>query len=94
MIESAYPIKGQWYKDNIGRLMQAVAFDEENDAIECEVTEFDLDSWNQLDIGPIEPPEDWSGPFNDLVPDDMGSTEKPKHSTDWNGPADDMDKED
>ena len=89
----------EWYKDSIVRVMQVVAYDESNDAIEVQLFEgegtgFDLDSWNQLEIELIEPPQDWSGPFNDLVADDMGSTEKPMHPTDWNGPADKMDQED
>jgi hypothetical protein len=99
MTEYIYPEEDEWYKDNIGRIMQVVACDEDSDAIEVqlfegEVTEFDLESWNQLEVEQIEPPEDWSGPFDDLVPDDMGNTEKPMHPTDWNGPADDMDRED
>jgi hypothetical protein len=99
MTDNIFPVEGEWYRDNIGRIMQVVAYDEDSDAIEVqlfegEVTEFDLDSWNQLEMELIEPPEDWSGPFDDLVPDDMGNTEKPMHPTDWNGPADEMDRED
>jgi hypothetical protein len=99
MTDDIFPLEGEWYRDNIGRIMQVVAYDEDSDAIEVqlfegEVTEFDLDSWNQLEMELIAPPEDWSGPFDDLVPDDMGNTEKPMHPTDWNGPADEMDRED
>ena len=99
MTDDIFPVEGEWYRDNIGRIMQVVAYDEDNDAIEVqlfegEVTEFDLDSWNQLEMELIAPPEDWSGPFDDLVPDDMGNTERPMHPTDWNGPADEMDRED
>lgn len=99
MTDDIFPVEGEWYRDNIGRIMQVVAYDEDSDAIEVqlfegEVTEFDLDSWNQLEMELIAPPEDWSGPFDDLVPDDMGNTEKPMHPTDWNGPADEMDRED
>ena len=79
MTDDIFPVEGEWYRDNIGRIMQVVAYDEDSDAIEVqlfegEVTEFDLDSWNQLEMELIEPPEDWSGPFDDLVPDDMGNT--------------------
>ena len=79
--------------------MQVVAYDEDNDTIEVqlfegEVTEFDLDSWNQPNLELVEPPEDWSEPFDDLGPDDMGSTEKSMHPTDCNGPADEVDQED
>ncbi len=99
MAGNVFPGEGKWYKDSIGRVMQVVAYDESNDAIEVQlfeggVTEFYLDSWSQLEIELIEPPQDRSGSFDDLVPDGMGSTEKHMHPTDWNGPADEMEQED
>ena len=99
MTENIFAREAEWYKDYLGRLLQVILFVEDDDYIEVqlfegEVTEFDLDSWNPLEIELIEPPEDWSGPFDDLVTDDMGNTEKPMYPTDWNGPADGMDKED
>ena len=94
-----YPRENDWYRDSAGRIMMVILFDEEDELVEVqlfegEITEFDLDSWNQLDLEPIEPPEDWSGPFDDLIPDDMGNTERPLHPIDWNGPADEMERED
>jgi len=99
MTENIFAREAEWYKDYLGRLLQVILFVEDDDYIEVqlfegEVTEFDLDSWNPLEIELIEPPEDWSGPFDDLVAEDMGNTEKPMYPTDWNGPADEMDKED
>jgi hypothetical protein len=90
MTDNICPREGEWYQDNIGRVMPVVVYDEDNDAIEVqllegEVAEFDLDSRNQLDIELIDPPEDWSGPFDDLGPDDMGNTEKgyAPHRLEW-----------
>lgn len=99
MTENIFAREAEWYKDYLGRLLQVILYKEDDDYIEVQlfegdVTEFDLDSWNPLEIELIEPPEDWSGPFDDLVAEDMGNTEKPMHPTDWNGPADEMDKED
>ena len=99
MAESLFPREGDWYKDSIGRVMQVVAYDESNDAVdvqlfEGEVTEFDFNSSNLLEIELVEPSEDWSGAFDDLVADDMGNTKKSVHPTDWNGPADEMEQKD
>jgi hypothetical protein len=99
MTENIFAREAEWYKDYLDRLLQVILYKEDDDYIEIQlfegdVTEFDLDSWNPLEIKLIEPPDDWSGPFDDLVADDMGNTEKPMHPTDWNGPADEMDQED
>jgi len=99
MTENIFPRESEWYKDYLGRLMQVILNNEEKDYIEVqlfegEIAEFDLDSWNQLDMERAEAPQDWSGPFDDLVADDMGNTEKPMHLTEWNGPADEMERED
>jgi hypothetical protein len=89
MTDSVFLSEGGWYQDNLNRAPHVVAYDEDNHAIEIQffkgdVTEFAIDSWNQLNIELIEPPEDWSGPSDDLVPNDTSSTEKPMHPTDWN----------
>lgn len=93
------PREHDWYRDETGRVMQVILFDEDEATVEVqlfegEITEFDLDNWYELELEAIDPPEDWSGPFDDLVADDMGNTEKPRHPTDWNGPADEMERED
>ena len=99
MTENIFAREAEWYKDYLDRPLQVILYKEDDDYIEVQlfesdVTEFDLDSWNPLEIELIEPPEDWSGPFHDLVTDDMGNAEKPMCPTDWNGPADKMDQED
>jgi hypothetical protein len=99
MTENIFAREAEWYKDYLDRLLQFILYKEDDDYIEVQlfdgdVTEFDLDSWNSLEIERIEPPEYWSGPYDDLVTDDMGNTEKLMHPTDWNGPADEMDQED
>jgi len=93
------PREHDWYRDEAGTLMQVTLFDQDKATVEVQlfdgaITEYDLAFWNQLELQAIDPPEDWSGPFDDLVADDMGNTEKPRHPTDWNGPADEMEKED
>jgi len=87
MTENIFAREAEWYKDYPGRLLQVILYNEEDDYIEVQLfegadTEFDLDSCNRLEIELIEPPEDWSGPFDDLVADDMGNTEK-AHASNW-----------
>jgi hypothetical protein len=36
------------------------------------VEEIDLDSWYELVLEPIEAPEDWSGAYDQMEPDDLG----------------------
>ena len=45
-----------------------------------DVEEIDLDDWFGLDIERIEPPEDWTGPMNDVESDDLGYTETDRKS--------------
>ena len=99
MTKDVYPKKGEWYRGDMGRVIQVVAYDEDNDAIEAqffegEVAEFNIENRRQLDVELVEPPENWSGPFDDLVPGEKGDTERPMYPTDWNGPADEIDRED
>ena len=99
MTRNLPPREHDWYRDESGRVMQVILFDEDDESVEVqlfegEITAFDLQSWYELELEPIEPPEDWSGPFDDLVNDDMGNTDKVMRPTDWNGPADEMDQED
>jgi hypothetical protein len=98
MTENIFAREAEWYKDYPSRLLQVILYNENDDYIEVQLfkgedTEFDLDSCNQLEIELIEPPKDWSGPFDGLVADDMGNTEKPRHPTGRYGPADEMDQE-
>lgn len=93
------PVVDSWYEDGRGRKFTIVAMDADEGTIELqffegEVEEVEMVDWYQLQPQQIPPPEDWSGPFDDLVSDDFGDTEKPKHPEDWNGPANEMDYHD
>lgn len=64
------PIVGNWYQDlETQTEFEVVAFDEDAQTVEIqyfdgEVEELDLDAWYEMVLEPIEPPEDWSGPFD------------------------------
>ncbi len=90
------PRIGNWYRDGeSGRVFEVVAIDEDDGTIEVqhfesEVEEFDIDNWYEFTLETIAAPEDWSGPFDDLVTDDFGDTEEPRVPEQWGSPLDDI----
>src|ERR671914_772000 len=88
----ADPIVGIWYEhldkdqkfeiieiDKVSRHVEIQYFDGDLDMI-------DLDEWYELDIEPIEPPEDWTGPVDDIERDDLGYTETDMDAAEWSDP--------
>jgi hypothetical protein len=75
------PIVGNWYRNLDNDIeFEVVAVDEDAQTIEIqyaegEVEEIELDTWYDMPLEAIEAPEDWSGPFDDLEPDDLGYTD-------------------
>jgi hypothetical protein len=70
------PAIGDWYQNISGENFEVVAIDEDEQTVEIQyfdgaVEEFDFDSWRELDIEQIEPPEDWSGSM-DIEREDYG----------------------
>lgn len=59
-----FPPIGQWYQDAVtNQVFEVVAVDERSSTIEVQyhdgdLTEFDVESWGQLNLLPAEPPED------------------------------------
>ena len=93
------PQVGSWYRDRRGRRFEVVAYDEDTALVEVQyfdgdVSEMDMDMWEELVVESIEEPEDWTGPFDDLEADDLGDTERPNHPQDWDGPWNEIDRED
>jgi hypothetical protein len=88
MSEDTLPLLENWYQDaEIGRSFRVVAVDEENDAIDIQylngdIGEMDFSSWSESAIVSIEPPEDWSAPFDDVEVDDLGYTDPDRHAPD------------
>lgn len=91
------PEVGQWYCDHGDRKLMVVARDETAAVVEVQyfdgtVEEIDLADWPEFVAAPIAAPEDWSGPFDDLVRDDMGDTEVVRHPEDFDGPWNELDR--
>ncbi len=90
-IEAA-PVVSQWYQHlDKGQQFQVTAVDETEGTVEIQhfdgdVEEIELDEWYGLEIEPIEPPEDWTGPVDDVERDDLGYTETDMTGEDWEKP--------
>lgn len=80
MNSGSLPAVGNWYQTTDKQDFEVVAIDEEEGFIEIqyfggEVDEIDFDTWGAMGFVEIAPPEDWSGPFDDLERDDLGYTD-------------------
>ena len=76
-----HPVIGHWYSHrDKGALFQVVALDEGSGTIEIQefdgdLDEVDLDEWRALAVESAAQPEDWSGPVDDVEPDELGYTD-------------------
>jgi hypothetical protein len=91
------PVIGDWFKNSMGQLFEIVAIDETDGTIEVqfydgELAEYDMETWDMMDIVPIAPPEDWSAPFDGVQKDDLGYSDAALRPEDWSGPLDDLEK--
>ncbi|MFM1896341.1 MAG: hypothetical protein RLZZ385_1415 [Pseudomonadota bacterium] len=61
------PEVSAWYQDLVtGALFEVVALDDDSiefQYVDGEVGEYDVGTWQQLDLLPAEAPEDWRSPF-------------------------------
>ncbi|HYK99896.1 MAG TPA: DUF6763 family protein [Steroidobacteraceae bacterium] len=83
---------GQWYlRRDKGEIFQVTGYDEKAGTIEIQTFDGDLDeidaeSWRTLPLGLAEPPEDWTGPVDDVERDDLGYSETDMSGADWAEP--------
>ncbi|MES9846657.1 MAG: DUF6763 family protein [Candidatus Sedimenticola sp. PURPLELP] len=73
---SPTPKVGDWYQTLEGATLEVVAMDPDDMTIEIQyfdgaIEEYDQETWEELELRPAEPPEDWSGSL-DLMPEDYG----------------------
>jgi hypothetical protein len=76
MANKYQPRISDWYLSISGDRFEVVALDNDEATLEIQyfdgaVEEIDFDSWNEMEIKTIEPPEDWSGSL-DIERDDYG----------------------
>ena len=92
MTTALKPVISQWYRHrDKGQQFYVTALDEEEGTVETQhfdgdVEEMDFDDWHQLSIETIEPPEDWTGPVDNIARDDLGYSETDMTSEDWQEP--------
>jgi hypothetical protein len=96
MLNRLKPVVGEWYRNEQGAVFEVVALEEDAGIIEIQhfdgaVEELDIDSWYSQMLTKSAEPEDWSGPFDDLVADDFGDTETSRHHDGDNNPLDTLD---
>jgi len=89
VMPAAEPVISQWYQHrDKGYEFQVTAVDEEAGTVEMQhfdgdLEEVDMDTWYALDVAPIETPEDWTGPMDEIEADDLGYTETDMTDDDW-----------
>ncbi len=83
---------GLWYtRLDKGEIFQVVGYDPNSRTIETQtfdgdLDELDLQTWFGLPLAFAEPPEDWTGPVDDVERDDLGYSETDMSGTDWAEP--------
>lgn len=98
MLHRQEPQVGQWYRNEAGALFEVVAMDGDEGIVEIQyfdgdIEELDMDAWYAQMLQPEAEPEDWSGPFDDLVADDLGDTEQARTPGEWTNPLETLDWE-
>ena len=89
MANELEPIVGQWYMHrDKGEMFQVVAVDAGAEYIEIQsfdgdVEELDGSAWRDMDIETAAAPEDCTGPFDEVEPEDLGLTETAMSPQDW-----------
>jgi hypothetical protein len=83
---------GKWYQRwDKGEIFQVTGYDEASGTIEIQTFDGDLDEidegiWKELPLDLAEPPEDWTGPVDDVERDDLGYSETDMRGADWAEP--------
>ena len=87
----------QWYRrQDKGEAFLVTAYDDKSRTIEIQtfdgdVDEIDEEVWSTLPLELAEPPENWTGPVDDVEVDDLGYTETDMAEADWSAPLQPLD---
>lgn len=92
MATELLPVVGNWYKTLTGETFEVVALDIEDGTVEIQyfdgmIEEVDLDVWDEVCLGQVAAPEDWSGSF-DMDLEDYGVDLEVGSFDDWSNPLD------
>ncbi|MGD8429127.1 MAG: hypothetical protein PVH31_01865 [Ectothiorhodospiraceae bacterium] len=88
MVNELEPVVGQWYWHHDKGQPFVVVSVNGDAAVEIQhfdgdVEEVDLEAWREMDIELGEPPEDWTGPADDLETDDLDYTDAGMDRQSW-----------
>jgi hypothetical protein len=92
------PNIGNWYKEiQQDLIFEVVAVDDLEQTIETQlidgaVGEYDMETWGQLLLEPVEEPEDWRDAY-ELSSEDSIDTDMAIHPEDWNNPLNTIETE-
>ena len=82
----------QWYqRQDKGEAFLVTGYDDKSRTIEIQtfdgdVDEIDEEVWSTLPLEFAEPPENWTGPVDDVEVDDLGYSETDMTEADWSAP--------
>ena len=77
MIGELDPVEGSWYHHlDMGQDFMVVDVNEREGTVDIQhfdgdIEELEMEEWEEMDLEEIEPPEDWTGPLDDLESDDL-----------------------
>jgi hypothetical protein len=78
MIGELDPIEGNWYHHlDKGQDFMVVDVNERESTVDIQyfdgdIEELEMEEWEEMDLEEIEPPEDWTGPLDDLESGNLG----------------------
>jgi hypothetical protein len=99
MATEADPILESWYRHvDKGQRFQIIAVDEEEGLIEVQhfdggLEELEITDWYQMELEPIEEPENWSGAVDIEEIDDYGTSVTDTSADDWKSPSEEIPSE-
>ncbi len=91
-MDTTIPQVGKWYKDIQQNIMfEIVAVDDAAQTIETQlidgaISEYDLETWQEMLLEEIEEPEDWRNAY-ELSSEDYLNPDDTIRPEDWNGPV-------
>lgn len=91
------PVVGNWYQRETGELFKVVAIDAIDATIEIQyddgtIEEIDGDSWEQMEIGEAQPPDDWTAAVD--IDDEDFSDRRDQPGESFDDPLDYLDRQD
>ncbi len=75
------PIEGNWYLNlDTSQKFEVLVIDDVSGGIEIQyfdgdIDQIELDAWTEMNLEPIEEPEDWTASLDDVEPDDIQYSE-------------------